>query len=248
MIDTANGVLGGNLSPLANGYNASNRTTAQDGFTFSIISGTTNGTTAVTDYSTLPEGIWSGDVSVQFDATGPVNLSDVPAGVAPALFPRRNCYEKHLLPLALLLSGISPAQALDVGDISSFMNSDSSTLSKTIKNSIDSGRSSISVSNGSSPLDDGQVISMDKPDELLLTPASLLLPAQASEVIRFFYKGPADEKSATTALSGLIRPSVMRSAIMPTAALWPLLPPASAPFWSSHPAGQTTTFSTPTAP
>lgn len=40
MIDTANGVLGGNLSPLANGYNASNRTTAQDGFTFSIISGT----------------------------------------------------------------------------------------------------------------------------------------------------------------------------------------------------------------
>ncbi|WP_228995615.1 common pilus major fimbrillin subunit EcpA, partial [Escherichia coli] len=40
MIDTANGVLGGNLSPLANGYNASNRTTAQDGFTFSIISAT----------------------------------------------------------------------------------------------------------------------------------------------------------------------------------------------------------------
>ena len=28
-----------------------------------------HGTTAVTDYSTLPEGIWSGDVSVQFDAT-----------------------------------------------------------------------------------------------------------------------------------------------------------------------------------
>ncbi|EGW76310.1 hypothetical protein EC960497_0290 [Escherichia coli 96.0497] len=40
--------------------------------------------------------------------------------------------KKHLLPLALLFSGISPAQALDVGDISSFMNSDSSTLSKTI--------------------------------------------------------------------------------------------------------------------
>ena len=56
------------------------------------------------------------------------------------------------------------------------------------------------------------------------------------------------KKSATTALSGLIRPSVMRSAIMPTAALWPLPPPASAPSWSSHPARQTTTFSTPTAP
>ncbi|VDZ58858.1 CFA/I fimbrial major subunit [Klebsiella aerogenes] len=69
MIDTANGVLGGNLSALSNGYNTAGRTTAQDGFNFSIISGTTDGTTAVTDYSTLPEGIWSGDVSVQFDAT-----------------------------------------------------------------------------------------------------------------------------------------------------------------------------------
>ena len=69
MIDTENGILGGNLSARSNGYNQTGRATAQDGFNFSIISGTTNGTTAVTDYSTLPEGIWSGDVSVQFDAT-----------------------------------------------------------------------------------------------------------------------------------------------------------------------------------
>lgn len=93
MIDTANGVLGGNLSALANGYNASGRTTAQDGFTFSIISGTTNGTTAVTDYSTLPEGIWSGDVSVQFDATDQLILLMHQQG-APLLFHGRNCYEK----------------------------------------------------------------------------------------------------------------------------------------------------------
>lgn len=69
MIDTANGVLGGNLSALATGYKTSGRTTAQDSFTFSIIGGTTDGSTLVSDYSTLPEGIWSGDVSVQFDAT-----------------------------------------------------------------------------------------------------------------------------------------------------------------------------------
>lgn len=69
MIDTAAGTLGGNLSALSTGYNVSGRATAQDGFTFSIISATTDGTTAVTDFSTLPEGIWSGDVSVQFDAT-----------------------------------------------------------------------------------------------------------------------------------------------------------------------------------
>ena len=103
--------------------------------------------------------------------------------------------KKHLLPLALLFSGISPAQALDVGDISSFMNSDSSTLSKEIKNTTDSGRLiNIHMERLSSPLDGGKVIPMDKQDEILLTPASLLLPAKASDVIRFFYKGPADDK------------------------------------------------------
>ncbi|HBR7308778.1 TPA: common pilus major fimbrillin subunit EcpA [Klebsiella aerogenes] len=69
MIDTANNILGGNLSALSNGYNTAGRTSAQDSFTFSINGGTSDGKTAVTDYSTLPEGIWSGDVSVQFDAT-----------------------------------------------------------------------------------------------------------------------------------------------------------------------------------
>ncbi len=59
------------------------------------------------DYSTLPEGIWSGDVSVQFDAPGPVNLSDVPAGVPPCFIPDGIVMKKHLLPLALLFSGIS---------------------------------------------------------------------------------------------------------------------------------------------
>lgn len=69
MIDTAAGILGGNLSALSGGYYMPTRTSAQDSFTFSIISGTSDGSTVVNDYSTLPEGIWSGDVSVQFDAT-----------------------------------------------------------------------------------------------------------------------------------------------------------------------------------
>ena len=69
MIDTAAGILGGNLSALSTGYNKTGRTSAQDLFTFSIIKGTTDGSAVVADYSMLPEGIWSGDVSVQFDAT-----------------------------------------------------------------------------------------------------------------------------------------------------------------------------------
>ncbi len=69
MIDTASNILGGNLSALSNAYNQAGRTSTQDGFTFKIINGTTDGSTPVTDFSSLPEGIWSGDVSVQFDAT-----------------------------------------------------------------------------------------------------------------------------------------------------------------------------------
>ena len=103
--------------------------------------------------------------------------------------------KKLILAIGLLLSTMTPALALDVGDISSFMNSDSSTLSKEIKNTTDSGRLiNIHMERLSSPLDGGKVIPMDKQDEILLTPASLLLPAKASDVIRFFYKGPADDK------------------------------------------------------
>lgn len=103
--------------------------------------------------------------------------------------------KKHILAIGLLLSTMTPALALDVGDISSFMNSDSSTLSKEIKNTTDSGRLiNIHMERLSSPLDGGKVIPMDKQDEILLTPASLLLPAKARDVIRFFYKGPADDK------------------------------------------------------
>ncbi|MBZ7670891.1 hypothetical protein [Klebsiella grimontii] len=103
--------------------------------------------------------------------------------------------KKHILAISLLLSTMTPALALDVGDISSFMNSESNTLSKEIKNTTDSGRLiNIHMERLSSPLDGGKVIPMDKQDEILLTPASLLLPAKASDVIRFFYKGPADDK------------------------------------------------------
>ena len=129
--------------------------------------------------------------------------------------------KKHLLALGLLLAGVSPAQALDVGDISSFMNSGSSTLSKEIKNTTDSGRLiNIHMERLSSPLDGGKVIPMDKQDEILLTPASLLLPAKASDVIRFFYKGPADSKERyyrivwfDQALSDAQRDSARRSAV-----------------------------------
>ncbi|HFR8653488.1 TPA: hypothetical protein ACHWWS_004534 [Escherichia coli] len=129
--------------------------------------------------------------------------------------------KNQILAIGLLLSGMTPALALDVGDISSFINSDSSMLSKEIRNTTDSGRLiNIRMERLSSPLDDGTVIPMDKPDEILLTPASLLLTAQANDVIRFFYKGPADDKERyyrivwfDQALSDAQRNSAARSAV-----------------------------------
>lgn len=103
--------------------------------------------------------------------------------------------KNYILAASLSLSFILPAYAVDVGDISSFINSDSSTLNKEIKNPTDTGRLiNVKVERISTPLEGGKVIPMDKPGELLLTPASLLMPAKSAENIRFIYKGPEDNK------------------------------------------------------
>lgn len=129
--------------------------------------------------------------------------------------------KNHILAIGLCFCAIMPARALDVGDISSFMNSDSSVLSKEIKNTTDSGRLiNIHMERLSSPLDGGNVIAMESLDEVLLTPASLLLPAKSSDVIRFFYKGPTDDKERyyrivwfDQALSDAQRNGAARSAV-----------------------------------
>ena len=129
--------------------------------------------------------------------------------------------KNRILAISLYFCAIMPALALDVGDISSFMNSDASVLSKEIKNTTESGRLiNIHVERLSSPLEGGSVIPMDTQDEVLLTPASLLLPAKSRDVIRFFYKGPADSKGRyyrivwfDQALSDAQRDSARRSAV-----------------------------------
>lgn len=129
--------------------------------------------------------------------------------------------KNRILAISLYFCAIMPALALDVGDISSFMNSDASVLSKEIKNTTESGRLiNIHVERLSSPLEGGSVIPMDTQDEVLLTPASLLLPAKSRDVIRFFYKGPVDSKERyyrivwfDQALSDAQRDSARRSAV-----------------------------------
>lgn len=103
---------------------------------------------------------------------------------------------KKYLPAAMLVGlAISfTGWAINVGDITSIMTSSESLLSKEITNTTDSARYvSISVKQLSSPLADGVEIKPVNPGELLSTPANLILPGQAKDVFRFFYKGPADD-------------------------------------------------------
>lgn len=64
----------GNTSGLENlmadgANNGADRVSDRGSFKFTIASATADGTTAVADYSALPDGYWSGDVKVQFNAT-----------------------------------------------------------------------------------------------------------------------------------------------------------------------------------
>jgi len=103
--------------------------------------------------------------------------------------------KNKILTMGFLLSCVAPAHALDVGDISSFIYSDQVMLSKEIKNTTNTGRLiNIQVERISNPQANGKSIPMESKDEILLSPNSLLLPANSSEIIRFYYHGPADDK------------------------------------------------------
>lgn len=67
LIDSAAGITGGNLAPLAAGFKDDTQsTTAQGAFSFNIEKATVNGADAAFDI--LPDGQWDGEVSVEFIA------------------------------------------------------------------------------------------------------------------------------------------------------------------------------------
>lgn len=68
LIDSAAGITGGNLAPLAAGFKDDTQsTTAQGAFSFNIEKATVNGADAAFDI--LPDGQWNGEVSVEFIAS-----------------------------------------------------------------------------------------------------------------------------------------------------------------------------------
>lgn len=97
--------------------------------------------------------------------------------------------------LVSLMAITFPALSINVGEVTAIMDTSHSMHAREIANSTDQARFvSVSVERISSPMEGGKVITMASRDELLSTPASLILPGQSKENFRFIYKGPQDDK------------------------------------------------------
>lgn len=84
--------------------------------------------------------------------------------------------------------------AINVGDITSIIESKQFMLAKEIENNTDIARFvGLNVFRISSPMDDGQVIPMESKSEILSTPASMVLPGESTELFKIFYQGPNDD-------------------------------------------------------
>ncbi|WP_034943862.1 EcpB family pilus assembly chaperone [Erwinia oleae] len=88
-----------------------------------------------------------------------------------------------------------PLKAIDVGEVTSFIFPTTHAVAKEIKNTAHSARMvSVEVARLSSPQKGGNIIQTETPDELLMTPSRILLQPQSSDIVRFYYNGPNDDK------------------------------------------------------
>jgi hypothetical protein len=87
------------------------------------------------------------------------------------------------------------SQAINVGAVTTFIDAGSQEVAKQIENGSAQARLvTISVSRISSPEEGGRRSRWKSAGELMLSPSRLMLPANAKNNVRFFYKGPQDGK------------------------------------------------------
>ncbi|MEY0726172.1 hypothetical protein AB7254_02120 [Providencia rettgeri] len=100
--------------------------------------------------------------------------------------------------LALILLSWLPLKssfAVNVGNITEIISSNEDTLSKEIENTVDTARLvNLTIEKIDSPLDTGKVITVTDPNEILSTPANLILPWHAKDIFKIIYQGPKDNK------------------------------------------------------
>lgn len=100
--------------------------------------------------------------------------------------------------LALILLSWLPLKssfAVNVGNITEIISSNEDTLSKEIENTVDTARLvNLTIEKIDSPLDTGKLITVTDPNEILSTPANLILPGHAKDIFKIIYQGPKDNK------------------------------------------------------
>ncbi|WP_273818508.1 hypothetical protein [Providencia rettgeri] len=104
---------------------------------------------------------------------------------------------KKTIFLLILLSflPLKNSFAVNVGNITEIISADEYTLAKEIENTVDTARLvNLTIEKIDSPLENGKVISVNDPSEILSTPANLILPGKAKDVFKIIYQGPRDDK------------------------------------------------------
>ncbi len=100
-----------------------------------------------------------------------------------------------IITVLLFLLSIENSLAVNVGNITEIISSNEETLAKEIENTVNTARLvNLSIEKIDSPLDGGKVISVNDPNEILSTPANLILPGNAKDVFKIIYQGPKDDK------------------------------------------------------
>lgn len=96
---------------------------------------------------------------------------------------------KIIFILSVSILPLGTSIAIDVGDITETINSDKEMLSKEIKNTVSTARLvNLNVQKISSPMEEGSSLTMSS-DEILSTPANLILPGEASDIFKIIYNG-----------------------------------------------------------
>lgn len=99
------------------------------------------------------------------------------------------------------------SQAMNVGEITSFILSSNSVLSKQVSNPSDTARLvALSVKRIKTPMEEGGEIAFDTEAEILSTPASMVLPSGAKDNFRIFYQGPQDDQERYYRLAWIDQP------------------------------------------
>lgn len=102
---------------------------------------------------------------------------------------------KKLILFLLFLLPIKNCLAVNVGNITEIIPSNEYTLAKEIENTVNTARLvNLTIEKIDSPLDKGKVIPTNDPNEILSTPANLILPGHATDVFKIIYQGPKDDQ------------------------------------------------------